>query len=127
MRRPHEPVRHDRLYKICTAPPVKHRTLKCKKTATLSLLFFDACKIERYTYGRERRLLEREIIRYLADNPDILRSAKDRSLSEGRWQKTAYQAAAVCFRHKAYRAGFALLRAYAAATRGEINRLTTNE
>lgn len=93
----------------------------------LSLLFFDACKIERYTYGRERRLLEREIIRYLADNPDILRSAKDRSLSEGRWQKTAYQAAAVCFRRKAYRAGFALLRAYAAATRGEINRLTTNE
>ena len=39
-RRPHIYIRHDRLYKTCAAVPVKHRTLRCKKTATLWLLFF---------------------------------------------------------------------------------------
>ena len=47
-RRPREPVRLDRLYKTCAALPSKHRALKCKKTATLSLLFFDFAPGERY-------------------------------------------------------------------------------
>lgn len=93
----------------------------------LSLLFFEICKIERYTKGQERKLLEEEIIGYLSENGDILRSIGKRSLSRGKWQKIAYRLAAVCFRWKAYRAGFVLLRVYSAATQGEINKLTAKE
>ena len=93
----------------------------------LSLLFFEACKLERYTRGSQRTALERRIIRYLSDNADLLHNTKGCSLSQGRWQNAAYRAAAACFTHKAFHAGFAVLRAYAALTQGEINRLTTNK
>lgn len=93
----------------------------------LSLLFFDICKLERYTAGENRKQLEREIIGYLSDNADLLAITAKRSLSEGRWQNAAYKAAAACFRQKRWRTGFACLRAYSLVTQGEINRITTNE
>lgn len=82
----------------------------------LSLLFLELSKIERSAEGHERKLLEQEVVRYLSDHPDILSATKNRSLSNGRFQKMLYQAVAVCFSHGAWRTGFALFRAYAAAT-----------
>jgi len=82
----------------------------------LSLLLLEICKIERYAKGQERKLLEKDVAAYLSANTDILCRVRKLSLSSGRWQKLIYQAAAVCFRKKAYWAGFALLRSYAALT-----------
>lgn len=93
----------------------------------LSLLFLEACKLERYTKGSQRTALEQEIIGYLSDNADLLRCVKGCSLSQGRWQNAAYLAAAACFRRKAFHVGFAVLRSYAMLTLGELNRFTTNE
>lgn len=93
----------------------------------LSLLFFEICKIERYTRGHERTLLEKEIIDWLSENMDLLHSIGTLSLSSGKWQRAAYRLAAKCFRHKVYRAGFALLRIYSTVTYGELNKLTTKK
>lgn len=88
----------------------------------LSLLFCEISKIERAAGGQERKQLEQEIRRYLSENPDILHHVHNRSLSKGKWQKAVYQAAAVCFRHRAYGAGFVLFRTYAAASSGKTNK-----
>lgn len=93
----------------------------------VSLLFFEICKIERLTKGRERNLLETEIAGYLSNNDDVLHSVKKRSLSKGKWQGYAYAAAAFCFRRKLFWAGFRLLRIYGFLTQGEINKLTAKE
>ena len=93
----------------------------------LPLLFFDICKIQRYAAGEDRKRLEREVIRYLSEHGELLRSVGNRSLSCGRWQKAAYKAAAKCFERGAYRAGFAVLRLYSAVTQGEISKITTNQ
>lgn len=93
----------------------------------LSLLFLELSKIERYAKGHERALLEKEIIRFLSDNPDILSGTKNRSLSNGKFQKILYQTAARCFSSRAYRTGFALFRAYAAATSAKFRMATTHK
>jgi glycosyltransferase involved in cell wall biosynthesis len=84
----------------------------------LSMLFAEAARIERCALGDERRLLENQITDYLSRNPQLLSFAKDRSLSTGKWQRMVYRAAALCFSRRAYRAGFAVLRAYASITQG---------
>ncbi|MBR2423280.1 MAG: glycosyltransferase [Oscillospiraceae bacterium] len=93
----------------------------------ISLLFFETCKIERYADGNSRKQLEQQVIGYLSENSGLLQRTKNRSLSRGKWQNAVYQAAASCFRHRAYRAGFALFRVYSTVTQGKISRLTTNE
>ena len=93
----------------------------------LSLLFLEAFKIEQRAVGNVRKQLERELIGYLSENPDLLLCTKKRGLSTGRWQRAVYQAVAGCFRHRAYPLGFAALRAYAAATQVKHDRSTRNE
>ena len=106
---------------------LKERNHQDAAVHILSLLFFEICKIERYTGGCERKQLENEIADYLSKNTDILGSIGNLSLSRGKWQSPVYQAAAVCFRNRIGWAGFALLRIYAAATQGEINKLTAKK
>lgn len=91
----------------------------------LSLLFFDICKIERYASGECRKALERDVRRWLSEHEALLHSVGNRSLSKGKWQRAAYRAAAVCFCHQVYWAGFAVLRFYAGITQGELGKLTT--
>lgn len=91
-----------------------------------ALLFYEICKLERCTKGRQRRQLERSVTGFLEENREILRSIRGRALSEGRWQRMCYRAAAVCFGNRAYFAGFVLLRGYSAITKGEINRIRGN-
>lgn len=88
-----------------------------------ALLFYEICKLERCTKGRQRRQLERSVTGFLEKNRALLRSIGDRALSEGRWQRMFYRAAAVCFGSRAYFVGFALLRGYSAITKGELSRI----
>ena len=80
----------------------------------LSLLFFEICKIEQ-SAPDSRTGLQQQIVRYLSAHPAILHDIKHCALSAGTYQRLVYQAAAGCFRVRAYWAGFALLRAYTAA------------
>jgi len=92
-----------------------------------TLLFYEISKLERNTGGRERRQLEQTVTGFLRENRQLLRSIRNRTLSEGRWQRMFYRTAAVCFENRAYFVGFALLRAYAAMTKGELNRIRGNQ
>lgn len=103
---------------------LKERKYRDAPVHIISLLFFEICKIERYSQGTERKRLEKEIVNYLSENVNILNSIRNLSLSSGKWQNPVYMAAAICFRYKVYCAGFALLRIYSVATQGEINKLT---
>ena len=106
---------------------LKEREYEDAPVHIAALLFFEICKIERFTKGRERKLLEKKIRNYLSENAQMLRRVRKLSLSAGRWQKYAYRAAAICFANRAYWIGFMLLRVYAAVTQGEINDLTANQ
>lgn len=79
----------------------------------LSLLLYEICRIERWASGSQKAL-EQQIIRYLSEHPAILHDTQKRALSVGKFQHPVYHTAASCFRRKAYRTGFALLRIYAA-------------
>lgn len=92
-----------------------------------ALLFYEICKLERCTTGRQRRAFERRVTGFLEANRALLGSIRNRALSEGRWQRMFYRAAAVCFESRAYAAGFALLRCYAAMTKGELKRIRGNQ
>lgn len=87
----------------------------------LSMLFYEICRIEQYTKGRARRRLERKAAGYLCENPGILRRAENRPLSEGKWQRIFYRAAAACFARRLNMAGFACLRLYSAVKKGGLN------
>lgn len=91
-----------------------------------SLLLFEICKIERYTKGSTRRQLERKVSGFLSENRDVFRLTGNLSLSEGRWQRIFYKAAAICIGNGMFLAGFLLLRCYSMITKGEINRITGN-
>lgn len=107
--------------RFCYFDILKERNYPDAAVHILSLLFFEICKMERYTNGQERKLPEKEVAAYLCENMDILRRVRNVSLSGGKWQRLVYRAAAGCFRYKAYWAGFALLRCYAAATQGKLS------
>ena len=79
----------------------------------LALLLYELCRIERCATDT-RAELQQQIIRYLSEHPAILRDTRHCALSVGTFQRPVYQAVAGCFRRRAYRAGFALLRLYAA-------------
>lgn len=91
---------------------------------TMFPVFYEICKIERYTSGHERRQLERQISGYLSQNRDILRRTRGHALSAGRWQRWFYKAAAVCFGSGLDAAGFVCLRFYAGITKGEVKNVT---
>ena len=91
-----------------------------------SVLFYEICKIERYTRGHERRQLERQISGYLAQNRDTFRRTRRRALSEGRWQRWFYKAAAVCFGNGLDAAGFGCLKLYSVITKGDVNNVIRN-
>ena len=91
-----------------------------------SVLFYEICKIERYTRGHERRQLEQQISGYLAQNRDTFRRTRRRALSEGRWQRWFYKAAAVCFGNGLDAAGFGCLKLYSVITKGDVNNVIRN-
>lgn len=84
----------------------------------LSLLFLEICRIERSAAGPARRQLEQRISGYLSRNSVLLRHTKARILSQGRWQRLFYHAAAFCFRHGTHSAGFFVLRVYSFLAEG---------
>ena len=85
----------------------------------LSLLFYEICKIERFTSGPERKKLEQAATGFLTDHRELFARIQNCSLSSGTWQRKVYQAAAACFQRKAYRVGYLLLRFYAIALQGK--------
>lgn len=105
---------------------LKERRYQDAPVHICSLLFFEICKIERYTKGSARRQLEQNVIGFLAENSDVFLYTGKLSLSRGRWQRVFYKAAAVCIGNRMCRAGFGLLRIYATLTKGEINHITGN-
>lgn len=110
--------------RFCFFDILKERQEADAAVHVVSLLFYEICKIERYTSGHERRQLERQISGYLSQNRDILRRTRGRALSAGRWQRCFYKAAAVCFGSGLDAAGFVCLRFYAGITKGEVKNVT---